>query len=405
MERTELEKPFAIKILDADFNLVSIISYKDLQWDREFNTVGKFVIDGILGQYDRNTWVYVYSEKRKELGIISQVNYKKNTNDTGGLTLSGLFAECELNKMVCYTKPTKFDDATGTHYGTSILSTGSPTWVTSEGTADVVARAFFDGFKQISFRNYLVGDFDGNSLVTKTFTLPIEFGTVANGDYHISIHNRNNEYLGDKLYDILKESKASIEVVFDYENKTKTLNIIHGIDRTQDGHEFGVNPVLLSTKNGTIQSVSLVTSNTDTKDVVMQYSESDEQTLVLVNALEDSVGRFIVEDMSSSQSDFINDETPASATQDKKHKLSVMGDASKLLAEKKDILNLEFDFDKSSYRYMEDFDLGDIISLEIPEIGISADAQIIACHEVVKNGVWSLGIEIGTTTLRKRGNV
>ena len=387
------EQPFSIKILDSNYNLVTLASYDSLQWDREYNQVGKFVVSGVRGDFNRATWKYVYTENRKELGIISQVNWKKNgTKRT--LTLSGLFAESELNKMVCYAKPTKFDDDSGTHPGTSILSTGSPTWVTQDGTADVVARNFFNGFKQISFRNYLVGDFDGATLVTKSFTLPISMGTIASGTYKRAIHNRNNEYLGNKLYDILKESYASIEIEFDYVNKTKALNVIHGIDRTQSGHAYGVNPILLSSRNGSIKSASIVTSDTDTKDVVLQHSEDDDQTLILVNALGNSIGRFESMQMNAKQSDFDTD---------KAHKLSVMADASETLNEKKDKLNIQFDFVNSSYRYMEDFDLGDIISIDIPEIDVSIDAQIVSCHESIQSGVWNLNIEVGTSILRKRG--
>lgn len=386
---------FSIKILDDDYNLVSLISYSALEWDREFNSVGKFIVEGVVGNFDRETWKYVYIEKRKELGKISQVNWK-NEDGIKTLTISGVFVEDELNKMICYAKPTDFDDV-GTHTGTSILSKGSPTWVTAEGTADQVAKAFFDGFKQISFRNYDVGDFSGaGGLVTKTFELPIEFGIIEPGDYHYSIHNRNNEYLGDKLYDILKESHASIEVVFDYIKRTKTLNIIHGIDRTQDGHADDINPILFTSKNGTIRRASIVTSDTDTKDAMIQTSEDETKKIVLANALPDSAGRFYHEAVRSNESDFPND--------DRGFKLSVMADASTNLNGRKDKINVQFDFVLGSYKYMEDFDLGDIISLEVPEVGISADAQIVSCHEIIKNGVWNLEIEVGTPILRKRGN-
>ena len=403
-EKGKYEVPFSVKILDSDFNLVTPIYYDNLQWEREYNKVGKFVIDGVVGDYDRDKWKYVYTAERKEFGRISQVNLKKS----GGkrvLTISGLFVENELNKMICYTKPSKFDDDAGTHYGTSILSTNSPTWITQEGNADVVARAFFDGFKQISFRNYLVGDFSGSSLVTKTFELDIDFGSVESGTYNYSAHTRNNERLGDKLYNILKESKASYEVIFDYLNRTKTLNIIHGINRTQLGHAFGVNPICFSMTNGSIKSVSMVSSDTDTKDVVLQYSEDETQTLILVNALDDSIGRFTAENMSSNQSDFINDETVDFVQADKDHKLAVMADASLRLHELEDVVNIQFDFVNSSYRYIEDFDLGDEVSVDLPELGISMDTQIIACHEVIKGGVWSMTLEAGKAVIRKRGNV
>ena len=404
-EKARYEQPFSVKILNDNFDLVTPISFNNLQWDRMYNQAGKFVIDGVIGEYDRDTWKYVYTSERKELGKISQVNLKKQQGRVN-LTLSGLFVESELNNMVCYAKPSKFDNDTGTHYGTSILSTGSPQWVTAEGTADVVARAFYDGFKQISFRNYLVGDFEGTGgLVTKNFALDINWGTVASGNYKYSIHNRNNEQLGDKLYDILKESYASIEVIFDYENRTKTLNIIHGIDRTQDGHAFGVNPIAFSTTNGSVKAASIVTSNTGTKDAIIQTAEEETQTLVLANCLNDSIGRFTAESMSSNQSDFINDETLDPQAGDIAHKLSAMADASTRLHELEDVVNLEFDFVNSSYKYIEDFELGDVVSVDLPELNVSLDTQIIACHEVIKQGVWSMSMEVGKTVFRKRGNL
>ena len=403
---SKYEQPFTLKILDADFNLVTLISYDNLQWDRLYNTVGKFVVQGVTGAqegYSRSRWKYVYTEKRKELGVISQINFKKD-EDRKILTLSGLFLECEVNKMVCYSKPTAFADSAGTNYGTSILSAGSPQWVTAEGTADAVARAFYDGFKQISFRNYLVGDFGGTRLVDKTYALNIVWGSIAAGTYNYSIHNRNNEYLGNKLYDILKESYGSYEVVLDYETKVKTINIIHGVIRTQTGHAQGVNPVLLSTKNGSVKRANIVESNTKTKDATIQYITDDEKTLILANALPDSVGRFESFAMASNQSDFIKEDTPDKAAADRLHKLSVMGDASTRLHALEDVVNIQFDFVNSSYKYMEDFDLGDVISIDIPEIDVSMDAQIVACHEVVKAGVWSMSIEVGKQIIRKRGN-
>ena len=54
---------------------------------------------------------------------------------------------------------------------------------------------------------------------------------------------------------------------------------------------------------------------------------------------------------------------------------------------------------------MEDFDLGDFVSIEIPEIDVSIDAQIVSCHEAIENGAWALTMEIGESIkVRKRGN-
>jgi hypothetical protein len=50
---------------------------------------------------------------------------------------------------------------------------------------------------------------------------------------------------------------------------------------------------------------------------------------------------------------------------------------------------------------MTDFDLGDVCNLEITEIDISAEARLIGCYEVVKDGVWTMTMEFGTPILKR----
>ena len=126
-------------------------------------------------------------------------------------------------------------------------------------------------------------------------------------------------------------------------------------------------------------------------------------TLVLVNADKNGFGRFEKQDMNSKQGDYITEETPDKPAGDTQHKLAVASDAALALYDKKDKFNVELELNKGSYRYMEDFDLGDKITIEVPEMKLSINAQIICCFEVVKEGTWSVSIEIGTPLLRKRG--
>lgn len=383
----QFEKPFTLKALNANFELVALVAYSNLQWNRKFHEPGSFsiVIDG--GQYTPD-WKYLYTEKRKEVGEITQINWvKKKNNKT--VTLSGYFLEADLNKMVCYKKPTYYYGDTGSK-GASIDRATSPDWTTQSGTADEVAEAFFDGFKQIKFTNYDIG---GNILNEHTYDLGIEFGTVMSGDYHTSVHNRNNEQLGNKLYSILKPSGGSVEVQFDYLTRKKTLNIIIGKDRTW-GNVDRNNPVVLTSTNGTLTSASLVTATTNTKDAIIQTINNEDEVIVLANALPNATGRFIHQELQASDTDYATDAA---------FKQAVATDAQQALHNYEDIYNFDFDAEFGSYEYLEDFDLGDLISVNVPEIGLSADVRIIACYEVVKNGVWSMSIEVGTPILRKRG--
>ena len=400
------EEPFEIMALDSNFEIVSLISYANLQWSRKFHEVGTFSVQ-LRGRQYKSNWKYIYSKKRKELGIISQVNWQKK-NYIELVTISGMFVEEEVNKMIVYTLPTKFYDDTGTlsdgKEGTCLLKDeGLPTWLSQSGTADIVARNYFNAFKKISWTNYQVDDYAGNTLVTTTRELDIEFGTIdsSNGAYHFSEHNRNNERLGDKLYKILKPSGASFEVIWNYDTHEKTLNIIHGRDLTQ-GNENHNNPVLFSSANGNIISASLVISNTNTRDTIISTSKNKEKVYVLVNELpgDNTSGRFAHMGMTTAAQDYFNNDTQDLAAADKAFKISVMSDADKELEKYKDKQNIEFQIYRGSYQYMIDYDLGDLISVEISEIGLSLDARIIACYEVVKEGVWELTLEIGTPLIK-----
>jgi len=402
------EEPFEIMALDENFEIVSLISYANLQWTRKFHEVGTFSVQLRGRQYNSN-WKYIYSKKRKELGIISQVNWQKK-NYIELVTISGKFVEDEVNKMIVYPLPTKFYDDSGTladgKEGTCLLKNeGLPTWLMQSGTADVVAREYFNAFKKIAWTNYQVDDYKGSSLVTTVRELDINFGSIdnANGNYHYSEHNRNHERLGDKLYKILKPSGASFEVIWDYETHDKTLNIIHGKDLTQ-GNTFGNNPVLFSSANGNIISASLVVSNTNTKDTMIQTSESKDKVYVLVNELPNASGRFEHVGMQTAVQDYFNEDTPDLSIADKNFKIAVMSDSDKELTKYTDKQNIEFQIYRGSYQYMIDYDLGDLISVEISEIGLSLDARIISCYEVVKEGVWELTLEIGTPLIKTFGN-
>jgi hypothetical protein len=402
------EQPFEIMALDENFEIVSLISYANLQWSRKFHEVGTFSVQLRGRQYESN-WRYIYSKERKELGIISQVNWtKKNYVET--VTISGYFVESEVNKMIVYPLPTKFYDDSGTladgKEGTCLLKNqGLPTWLSQSGTADIVARNFFNAFKKIAWTNYQIDDYYGTQLVTTVRELDIDFGSIdeSHGYYHFSEHNRNNEQLGDKLYKILKPSGASFEVIWDYDTHDKTLNIIHGRDLTQDNRD-GNNPVVFSSANGNIISASLVISNTSTKDTVIQTSESKDKVYVLINELPNAEGRFTRVGMQTAAQDFFNDDTSDLTQADKNYKLSVMADADKEASKYTDKQNIEFQIYRGSYQYMVDYDVGDMISVEISEIGLSLDARIIACYEVVKEGVWELTLEIGTPLIKSFAN-
>ena len=156
--------------------------------------------------------------------------------------------------------------------------------------------------------------------------------------------------------------------------------------------------------NGTITDASLVVSDTEKKDAIVQYSESDDLTMVLVNAQPNSIGRFLSQSMSQNRKDYLSDNDEVTSAGIKKFKLDAMASGNDKLRTKGEKFNFQFSAITGSYEYMVDFDLGDVVSIEIPEIDLSMDEQIIGLNEVIKKGVWSMSFEVGNTILRKRGN-
>ena len=384
----EFEQPFDVMALDAEYNLVSLVVYNKLQWTKKCLEPGVFSIELTTEQYKKE-WCYIYSPARRGLGRISQVNMRLKDNLIT-VTISGRFIEDDLNRMVVYPKPASEYSASVPH--TSIIN--GPAWVGQSGTADVVAAAFFNGFKSITYKGYDVGDYTGSTLKERTYTLDIVSGTIdtEHGDYVRAEHNRNGEYLGRKISQILKFSHAFYEVNYDYQTNIKTFDIKHGKNLTNNNNE-GNNPVIFSSQNGTIASAGIVKANTDTKDNVISFRRDETNgTDVLVDGLPNSIGRFL-----SYESLPLTFYYP----DDHDFRVATLQANTNALGEHEDKVNVSFSIFGGAYQYMKDYDLGDLVTITIPEIDLDIDVQIIGCYEVVQNGVWNLDLEFGTPIKRR----
>lgn len=179
---------------------------------------------------------------------------------------------------------------------------------------------------------------------------------------------------------------------------SKTFEVWEGKNRTEDQSDN--NPVIFSTRYGNIKepnvlidsstyrSAHVVVNTTTTDNVTTNYIQvgiepSDEPNMDAFLYLKSSAKK----DDYSSMSDFYN-------------AMQAEGNEERSASWIRTI-NVTFDSMEGSYEYMQDFDLGDVCNIEIPEIGISAEARLIGCYEVVKDGVWSMSMEFGTPILKK----
>lgn len=365
-----MTKGFNVIALDKNYQIVSLLRYTNLQWSRKYYEPGFFSLEIPLEQYKAN-YKYIYTKDRPEMGIISQVNYI-NKNGYKSINLSGYFLENELNRRVAY------------RYGQTNIE-NAPSWINRNGKAEDVAFEYFNAFKDVTFTDgtntyqCLLGINSGNSLSR---------GKIAD-------HERCGEYLGNKIYKILKPSEMSYRVSYDFENNSKVFSVWSGKDRTQGQNSN--NPVTFSTSYGNIKNPIILIDNTNYCNgcIVDNESEGSVYSKMILNRdgnennYEDRISYV---KSSTNRTDY---ET------DMEFYFALEAEGKEDLSERVKLINIEFDAMEGSYEYLTDFDLGDKCNIEVPDMYISADSVLIGCYEVIKSGTWNLTLEFGTPVLRR----
>lgn len=217
--------------LNAEFELISLLCPVNTQWNRNYYESGTFSIQLPIEQY-RQDICYVYTDQRPEMGKVSQINYMEQ-NGFESMQLSGYFLEKELDRHVVFP------------IGSSSNILEGPSWSKQSGCAETVAYTFFKGFEKIK-----IGDVES--------TLGIECAE-SKGRGEATVHAREGEFLGEKIYTILKPSELSYRVRYDYLKNQKLFEIWQGIDRTQENLE-NADPIIFSTKYGNITNPSILIS-------------------------------------------------------------------------------------------------------------------------------------------------
>lgn len=365
--------PINLMALDANYNIVALLECTNIQWSRKYHECGTFSIQIPLSQYNAS-FKYIYTKDRPELGRISQINYS-NTSGYQSVQLSGYFAEHELNRMVVYSKGT----------GNVI---NDPIWAEKIGYAENVAYDFFNAFSSIQFD-------DGASNVE--YGIDILPG-VSEGRGRRVHHVRENSYLGDKVYDILKSSGLSYRVDYDFNNNTKTFNVWSGLNRTEE--QLDNNPVVFSTKYGNIKNPNILIDDSTYKSgsiVVNQSgSEGNATAYTRVTIDPDEIpgdNAFLIFKSSTNPDDY--------STLDEFYTALDAEGQTERTSRWTRTINIDFDAMSGSYKYMEDFDLGDVCSIEIQEVGVSINARLIGCYEVIKQNTWTLTMEFGTPIIKR----
>lgn len=358
---------FNLIALDCNYQILALLRPTNVQWSRKYHEPGSFSLQLPLEQYLPEI-KYIYTKDRPEIGKVIQVNFL-GQQGYQYIQLSGYFEENELNRHIVYPK------------GSGNI-VNSPAWIEKKGSAEDVAYAFFDGFKELS----------ANGL---TSSLGIERGSsLARGK--TADHTRNGEYLGDKIYDILKPSGMSYRVRYNFVDSARTFEVWGGLDRTEENVEQN-NPIVFSTKYGNIRNPNVLISEENYKNagiVINECADGDSEivtTRAAFHAADNGRYSFAAVQSEVNKSDYTDSDFVT----------ALDNEIENALNEAVKVVNVEFDALAGSYEYMQDFDIGDLCTLEIPEMSLSADARLIGCYEVMKSGQWSMSMEFGTPIIRR----
>lgn len=355
--------------LDANYQIVSLLDFSNLQWNRKYHEAGSFSIQIPLWLYSPNM-MYIYTKDRPELGRVSQLNY---IDDGKGkrIQLSGYFEEKDLDRHIVYPP------------GTSNIA-NPVSWIEQSGSAEKVAYAFFNAFKTIS---------------TSAVSSILNIGALDSQNRgKTAVHTRNGEQLGKKIYNVLKPSGMSYRVLFDFVNNTKNFEVWSGLDRT-DTNTDGNNPIVFSTKYGNIKNLNVLISTTDYKNacIVTHEQQVDETSVFTTRAVHDL--KYAGEEVRFT---FLKSSLKKDEYSESGFLVAIDNEAHNEIGEHPEVFNVDFDALEGSYEYMVDFDLGDKCSIEIPEIGLSLQARLIACYEVMKSGKWTMEMEFGTPIIIRK---
>lgn len=360
--------------LDKDFKIVSLLAYTNLQWTRNYYESGKFSIEIPFAQYDSNM-KYIYCNNRDEVGLISQINYIES-NNYKSFHLSGYFLENQLNRRIAYKL------CTG-----NILN--APTWINSTGKAEDVAFAYFEAFKDLTYKY---------NDVTYNCNLGINVGkSLSRGN--ACDHERDDTELGAKIYTILKPSEMSYRIVYDFVKNTKIFECWKGLDRTVTNTD-GNNPIIFGTKWGNIKNANVLIDESSYKNGYVSSSSETQDNVTTINTYVNTLldGDITVDNINFTNVSASVNKSDYSTTNEYIEAIHQCG--RNALSEKVKKINIDFTAITGSYEYRKDFDLGDKCSIQIPEINLNADAILIGCYEVIKQGVNTLTLEFGEPILK-----
>lgn len=336
--------------LDNNFQPVAYLQYINLQWNREYYQPGDFSAQVPAEQYD-GKMAYLYTPDRPEVGIIQKVELTETVKGRF-VQLSGFFLEAVLNDKIVYP----------TYYAT--------------GPIDTAVTTMVDRYK---------GD------------IPLFSVAPASGAAEAVAWQETGGPLGDVAFKRLQTQQMSCRCRYDYEENTITFSAWQGLDRTQE--QTTNNFVVFSNgfRNLNKVEVSCDTSNAKNYAVVAGEGEGEARKVAYADLSNGGYKRQLFVDAKSERYD------PEKQTQ-AEYLEALRQKGYDQLLRYQETQNINIDVSQSTFQYLQDFDLGDLVDVAVEDIGLALQVRIVSIHEVYKQNNHTVTIELGDkklTTLQK----
>lgn len=333
--------------LDKDFQPVDNIKYFNLQWTRKYYEVGQFSV-AVDPQSYAPEMVYLYTPERPEAGIIQKVELKETIKGRS-IQISGYFLEAMLNDKVVWP----------TYYATGAI----PAAVTA------MLQQYQDDIPLLQ--------------VTDWPNTAAEDGMAW---------QETGGKLADVAYTRLQTVQMSLRCRYDWLANKIVAEVWQGLDRTQNQH---ANPFVTFSdgfRNLSEVRASLDSSNYRNYAIIAGQDQAENRKVAYADLSGGGYKRILYVDARNERWD--PDEQTESEYLQGLHQKGL----DKLL-NYKIIQNVEIEASDTGFAYLTDWDLGDLVDVVIPELGLAMQARIITVREVRKQNNLTISIELGDKLL------
>lgn len=333
------------------------VPYSCLQWNRKLSTCGTFEIE--LACPMPVTWPSRYivcADERSEVGILEKVDVSEGAN-MGAPTLSGRFAECLWDRWVSATDTA----VTGANWRQAVTQALS-TWHMS----DIPPIVLSDGTKSKSGSSYEIALEAGKSAMSGIYDVTLDAG-----------------------------SRPLVTYKRDDDPEHFIVKLIDGTNRTRDQSE---NPICVMSLDLTTADEVAYTGDYSCacSEVLAHAEKNDGDKDVIINRTVavssfDSSTMWQQRAYENVTSLIDKDTTPTNALVDAKGKLRTYDHTE----------SVSVDVSASGLGYLDAWDLGDLVEVEVKSLGLVAKERVEEVNEVWKSTGHTVSATVGTKQLTK----